>query len=205
MSHVLPFIGISAFFLIGLVLRAVIQYVRHGQSGLILFKDGNWRGHLRDAAFMFLAGVLFLQSLLFAVLPEALNYALLRRPEGMIVPLGGLLVFGGIAFMLFAQLGMGAAWRVGIDETARPGLVTNGLYRLCRNPIYLALFLVLGGYFLLVPTLISALAFLGIWFCIRTQTLHEELYLLRTYGDEYRAYAKRVGRFLPGLGRLELE
>ncbi len=88
MSHVLPILGISAFFLIGFMLRSIIQYVRNGQSGLILFKDGNWRGHLRDAVFMLLAGVLFLQSLLFALLPEALS---LRRPEGMTVALGGLL------------------------------------------------------------------------------------------------------------------
>jgi protein-S-isoprenylcysteine O-methyltransferase Ste14 len=30
----------------------------------------------------------------------------------------------------------------------------------------------------------------------------EEPYLLRTHGDNYAAYAARVGRFLPGLGRL---
>ena len=29
----------------------------------------------------------------------------------------------------------------------------------------------------------------------------EEPYLLRTHGDAYRAYAARVGRFLPGVGR----
>ena len=30
----------------------------------------------------------------------------------------------------------------------------------------------------------------------------EEPYLLRTHGDEYRRYASRVGRFVPGVGRL---
>jgi protein-S-isoprenylcysteine O-methyltransferase Ste14 len=32
--------------------------------------------------------------------------------------------------------------------------------------------------------------------------LVEEPYLIRTHGDEYRAYAARVGRFVPGVGRL---
>jgi protein-S-isoprenylcysteine O-methyltransferase Ste14 len=30
----------------------------------------------------------------------------------------------------------------------------------------------------------------------------EEPYLLRTHGEAYAAYAARVGRFVPGLGRL---
>jgi len=32
----------------------------------------------------------------------------------------------------------------------------------------------------------------------------EEPYLLDTHGDAYRGYATRVGRFLPGVGRLPL-
>ena len=44
MAHVLPFVGISTFFLIGFVVRAVIQYVRYGQTGLIVFKDGKAAG-----------------------------------------------------------------------------------------------------------------------------------------------------------------
>ena len=37
---------------------------------------------------------------------------------------------------------------------------------------------------------------------IRLQVAAEEEYLLRTYGDEYRDYARRVGRFVAGVGRL---
>lgn len=203
MTRFLPLVGMATFFLVGFILRAAIQYARHGQTGLIVFQDKNWRGHARDASFLLLTGVLMLQALLAALAPEAMSSSLFLYPGPTIVLLGALLVFGGTGLMLAAQLGMGASWRVGIDEAARPGLVTGGLYRVCRNPIYLALFLVLTGMLLLLPTLISACASLGVWFCIRTQTLHEEQYLLRTYGDEYRHYAARVGRFLPGLGRLQ--
>jgi protein-S-isoprenylcysteine O-methyltransferase Ste14 len=202
--HFLPLLGIVTFFLVGFVLRAAIQYARHGHTGLVVFKDQDWRGHLRDASFLLLSGMLILQSLLRALAPAALEDRLLLATGPATVFLGALLVFGGTGLMLTAQLAMGASWRVGIDEAARPGLVTSGLYRICRNPIYLALFLVLAGMLLLLPTLVTVMASLGIWFGIRTQTLHEEQYLLRTYGDEYRRYASRVGRFLPGLGRLEL-
>jgi protein-S-isoprenylcysteine O-methyltransferase Ste14 len=204
MTRFLPLIGIANFFLVGFILRAAIQYARHGKTGLVIFQNRNWRGHARDAGFLLLAGVLTLQALFAALMPETISGSLFLRPGPVMVLLGVLLVFGGTALTLTAQLGMGASWRVGIDEGARPGLVTSGLYRVCRNPIYLALFLVLAGMLLLLPTFITLITSLGIWFGIRMQTLQEEQYLLRTYGDEYRRYATHVGRFLPGLGRLEL-
>jgi protein-S-isoprenylcysteine O-methyltransferase Ste14 len=43
----------------------------------------------------------------------------------------------------------------------------------------------------------------ALWLALEIQVrLVEEPYLLRTHGDAYREYAARVGRFVPGLGRL---
>lgn len=78
----------------------------------------------------------------------------------------------------------------------------GGLYRHTRNPIFLALIAVLVGYTLLIPTLLSALILAAAVFAIRQQIAEEEAYLLRAYGDSYRRYASRVGRLLPGIGRL---
>jgi protein-S-isoprenylcysteine O-methyltransferase Ste14 len=100
-----------------------------------------------------------------------------------------------------AQLHLGASWRIGIDEGASPGLVTSGLYRFCRNPIFLALLVTLSGYTLMLPTRLSLGLLLGAYIGVRQQVAAEEAYLLRTYGESYREYARRVGRFLPGLGR----
>jgi protein-S-isoprenylcysteine O-methyltransferase Ste14 len=80
--------------------------------------------------------------------------------------------------------------------------VTGGLYRFCRNPIYLGMLTMVTGLTALEPTALSLLLALTIYWCIRTQTLEEEVYLERTYGHEFVAYAGRVGRFVPKLGRL---
>jgi protein-S-isoprenylcysteine O-methyltransferase Ste14 len=104
--------------------------------------------------------------------------------------------------MVLAQLHLGASWRIGIDEGACPGLVTGGLYRFCRNPIFFGMFLAVAGLAVLQPTWLSAVAVVGAVAAVRAQVLEEESYLLTTYGDAYRAYARRVGRFAPGLGRL---
>src|SRR5688572_15438201 len=80
-------------------------------------------------------------------------------------------------------------------------LVTTGPYRWVRHPFYVAcLFGVLGGsvtmanwYFLVGGGLI--LAFLA------TRTRIEEAKLIERFGDQYRDYMKRVGRFVPRLTR----
>ena len=116
---------------------------------------------------------------------------------------GAALLLSGIALVVRAQLELGASWRVGIDLAARPGLVVHGLYALSRNPIFLGLLVAVAGVTLLVPTWLSIATLVGSALAIRSQVLGEEAYLRQTYDAEYLAYASKVGRFVPWLGRLE--
>jgi len=127
----------------------------------------------------------------------------LSQPEARIWQVtGAVVLFGGLVLLIIAQLHLGASWRIGIEEGTSPGLVTSGLYRFCRNPIFLAILITLTGYTVLLPTRLSLALLLESFIGIRQQILTEEAYLLRTYGDGYRKYARRIGRFLPGIGRL---
>jgi protein-S-isoprenylcysteine O-methyltransferase Ste14 len=58
------------------------------------------------------------------------------------------------------------------------------------------------GLSILLPTALSLAMLLVAVGCVRAQVLEEEAYLLRTYGGGYRAFAGRVGRFVPGVGLL---
>jgi protein-S-isoprenylcysteine O-methyltransferase Ste14 len=115
---------------------------------------------------------------------------------------GATSLFGGSLLMAVAQLRMGKSWRIGIDPDARPGLITTGLYRFSRNPIYVGTFLCSSGFTVLLPTWVSLVLFVLTIARVRWQVRQEEAYLIRAYGDEYLAYARRVGRFVPGMGRL---
>jgi protein-S-isoprenylcysteine O-methyltransferase Ste14 len=53
-----------------------------------------------------------------------------------------------------------------------------------------------------MPTWLSLLQLVLAAIGIHLQVRAEEAWLLRTYGDAWRTYAARVGRFVPGLGRL---
>src|SRR5262245_30151864 len=189
--RVVPLCGLLAYEGLALGWRSWLQWRYHGGHGIQLFRSGSWRQHLRDALFLALGGLLLL---------EAVGAARGQVPvsEGWAPRLLGVgLVVAGTVFTVAAQLDLGASWRVGIEETARPGLVTSGWYAWSRNPIFLFMLLFVTGFAVLVPTLTTAGVAIASYLAIRAQVRNEERYLLGAYGDTYREYACRVGRFVP--------
>ena len=205
-ASALPLIAVLVFYGLGFGWRTWVQLRRYGSSGIVLFRSGRPGQHLREALFVVLAGVLLAEAALAAVAPRWLPGLVPLAPATAAVlrATGTVMVLGATALMLAAQLDLGASWRVGIDEGARPGLVTGGLYRYSRNPIYVAMLTALLGFALLLPSWISLGLLIGAGLGIRRHVRDEEAYLARTYGEEYRRYAARVGRFVPGVGRLRV-
>lgn len=84
-------------------------------------------------------------------------------------------------------------------EPWRPttALVTQGPYRLSRNPMYLGFTLLYLGIALLAgslwPLLFLPLVLLAMHFGV---IVREEAYLERRFGDAYREYRRRVNRWL---------
>jgi protein-S-isoprenylcysteine O-methyltransferase Ste14 len=127
--------------------------------------------------------------------------AALDGPVGHVV--GTTLALIGIVLIFAAQMAMGSAWRIGVDPSERTHLVTDGPFRLIRNPIYSAILPTILGLALMVPTPVAMVAFalLAIGLELQVRAV-EEPYLLRTHGDAYARYAARVGRFVPRIGLL---
>ena len=203
-ASALPLIAVLAFYGLGFGWRTWVQLRRYGSSGIVLFRSGRPGQHLREALFVVLAVALLAEAALAAVAPRRLPGLVPLAPATAAVlrATGTVMVLGATALMLAAQLDLGASWRVGIDEGARPGLVTGGLYRYSRNPIYVAMLAAVMGFALLLPSWISLGLLIGAGLGIRRHVRDEEAYLARTYGEEYPRYAARVGRFVPGVGRL---
>jgi protein-S-isoprenylcysteine O-methyltransferase Ste14 len=201
----LPLVWMILFFAVGIVWRAWLQQRRYGNFGIILFRATNWSQRMRDSMFMLLSVAAVLQTVVFAVSPQSMSAVFIAILPAWLSWTGSVLLFGGLIFMVAAQLGMGVSWRVGIDQEACPGLVTGGLYQLCRNPIYLGMFTSLCGLMAVLPTWPSLVILLAVYFSIRAQVSEEEEYLISTYGNAYRDYAAQIGRFVPRLGKLPLE
>ncbi|HET7364788.1 MAG TPA: isoprenylcysteine carboxylmethyltransferase family protein [Burkholderiales bacterium] len=199
----LPLGGVLATLAIAFLWRPWLQRRRYGGHGILLFRAGGSAQRVRDALAVALFVLLLAQSLAAALAPESLPLAQAdRRAQAALrLGLGALLMLGGLVLLVAAQLELGASWRIGIDESARPGLVTSGLYAHSRNPIFLALLIIIAGYMLLIPTVLSAALLAGAYVGTRLQIAAEEAYLVRSYGDAYRVYARNVGRLVPGIGR----
>jgi protein-S-isoprenylcysteine O-methyltransferase Ste14 len=180
--------------------RVLIQLRRTGKTGLIGLREGagpaDWLSGI-----LFLAGMAMGAASPVLVLGDhldpidALDVGVLHAVGIILAAFGGLAVFG-------AQLGMGESWRIGVRDEERTDLITGGWFALCRNPIYTSMIVGWSGLALMVPTWLAIAAVATIAAALELQVRFvEEPYLVRTHGDEYRAYASRVGRFVPGIGR----
>jgi protein-S-isoprenylcysteine O-methyltransferase Ste14 len=142
--------------------------------------------------------------------PPILIVATLIAGRGLDLAAGGALELPaavsslGVALIVLALAGDAwcarTLWRRGttiLPHRAVSSLATDGPYRFSRNPIYVShvaltfgvgLLLRSGGVALLIPLLVFALVKLAIE--------PEERHLLRKFGDEFSAYARRVRRWI---------
>lgn len=109
----------------------------------------------------------------------------------------------GIVLTVAAQSSMGESWRIGVDGDERTELVTDGAFRLVRNPIFTAMLITATGLAMIIPNVISILGLVALFAALEIQVrLVEEPYLRTVQGAEYLAYAQSAGRFAPGVGRI---
>ncbi|MEJ5992351.1 isoprenylcysteine carboxylmethyltransferase family protein [Ramlibacter sp. PS3R-8] len=104
--------------------------------------------------------------------------------------LSNLFIFGG--FILLST-----AWRVLYDAQRSHRLATTGIYARMRHPQYVAFVLIMFGFLLQWPTLITLVMFPILVFMYGYLSTREEADMLREFGEEYRQYAARTPRFFP--------
>lgn len=103
----------------------------------------------------------------------------------------------GLFICRIAQVTIGKSWRVGIDENAKPGLITNGIYKYMRNPTYTGLFALCFGIWIINPTFLYSYWILAFFIMMEFQVRCEEEYLENQYGKDYLDYCKRTKRYIP--------
>ncbi len=118
-------------------------------------------------------------------------------PRALVV---GALVIAAVILFATAARAMGSNWAIVARTRSDHQLVTSGPFALVRNPIYLAMALMLIAVAVgtnRIPALLIAVPLfaLGTWIRIRS----EERLLRTMFGEEYEAYAMRIKRIIPGL------
>jgi protein-S-isoprenylcysteine O-methyltransferase Ste14 len=144
--------------------------------------------------------ILWLSPLVYLINPAWMAWSKIGLPDSVRwlgVGLGILCVLG--VYWLFSSIGSGITATSATRQ--HHTLVTRGPYRWIRHPLYTigsSLFVAMGlmadNWFIV---LLGALAFIA----VALRTPKEEANLIAKFGDEYREYMKRTGRFLPKLQR----
>lgn len=112
------------------------------------------------------------------------------------VSAGSLIVVGIAVFAAGVRSFSRAATPLPTNQPART-LVTTGVYRWTRNPVYLAFFFMYGGIGIAVRSPWVLIFMLPLAILIRYGVVaREEAYLERRFGDAYRDYRGRVRRWL---------
>jgi protein-S-isoprenylcysteine O-methyltransferase Ste14 len=95
---------------------------------------------------------------------------------------------GAFSFLGLRQL-------AGPLETSAPRLVTSGLYRFVRHPIYTGGLLFIWATPVMTTNLLAL--YLGLTLYIFVGALHEEYRLRREFGEAYREYQRRTPMLIP--------
>jgi protein-S-isoprenylcysteine O-methyltransferase Ste14 len=129
----------------------------------------------------------------FRILPAPLHTLLLGSTTAKIA--GVILVTVGLVIFVLAFISFGNSWRVGFDLKTPGKLVTTGIFRFTRNPIYVFLILWFIGIFLINGTLIFLIFALLAIAHLHYQIRQEEKFCSKLYGSVYEEYRSRTGRY----------
>jgi protein-S-isoprenylcysteine O-methyltransferase Ste14 len=114
--------------------------------------------------------------------------------------LGVVVLVCAVALFFHSHRRLGRSWSVTLEIRENHGLVTDGIYRFVRHPMYSAYFLWTLSQALLLPNWIAGPAGLvgfGTLFAFRVR--REEQMMLDAFGTAYAAYAARTKRIIPGV------
>jgi protein-S-isoprenylcysteine O-methyltransferase Ste14 len=106
-------------------------------------------------------------------------------------------VFIGGGFILIS-----AAWKVLYEAQKRRELATTGAYSYVRHPQYVGFVLIMFGFLLQWPTILTLVMFPVLVFMYARLARAEEMDMRSTFGKAYTDYAERVPAFVPRLSRL---
>lgn len=101
-----------------------------------------------------------------------------------------------LIWIVTAQVQMGTSWRIGIDDERQSDLVTEGLFSVSRNPVFLGMIVALIGVFLALPNALTLLFLILGYVLIQIQVRLEESILEARHGSMYDEYRRKVNRWL---------
>ena len=192
----------ATYRLVALLLSSII----FGISGYFRFKAKQEGGTLNPGGGRLLvllrlvALAVFLPFFLYLINPEWVAWATFPAPDWLRW-FGAALTaaMAPLIYWLFSTIGS----NISPSHTTRQGhqLIMSGPYRYIRHPLYTFGTIAWAGLGLLTALWWLLVGLVGVFVFIAYRTPKEEAYLLAEFGDAYRDYMARTGRYFPRFGR----
>jgi protein-S-isoprenylcysteine O-methyltransferase Ste14 len=183
--------------LVGIAAMIAIR-APHGHRSAAVKVVESKRGRLE----IFLLALMWFGSLIFPLLWIATPLLSFADYPLHLVPLtAGAMVFSlGLWLLYCSHADLSTNWSISLELRENHALVTTGVYRSIRHPMYAAIFLQAIGQALFVPNWIAGpfefFAFL-LMFALRVGP--EERMMLARFGTDYENYMRRSKRLIPGI------
>lgn len=182
-------------YLIGLIVGSVVRTWYGKKYKQSRIKHGYQEG---PAVWLLMSlwGVAQIMGLLY-VLTSWLDFADYQLP--IWAGCGGVAIFAVALWLLWrSHADLGRHWSATLEIRQGHSLITDGVYRTIRHPMYLAHWLWSIAQALLLQNWIAGLAGLVVFvplYLLRVP--REEQMMLEQFGQEYRLYMNRTGRVIP--------
>ena len=194
MINTLVILSILIFYII-FIGRTILLSI-NGTKIIVLGKGSNKIDNLlENSTFPFLS----LWAILILLIAFNIEIPIILDPiiqNNYLSYIGLILCYIGLLIFITALISFGNSWRVGIDNDNQGKLVTNGIFKYSRNPIFLFMNMYFIGITLVYPTLIFILMTLIFIMGVHKQILNEEKHLSNIYKEEYQDYKKKTRRYL---------
>lgn len=188
---------VALHLLLGHFAASLIFRLRFGRSPRAYARARADGPHTRVTRRIAVVSTVWFASLVAAALSDAWSAWPPGRPLfAPAMTLGWVLGLIGLVGMLTAQVGMGAAFRIGVDQDDSPEVHEGGLHRYSRNPIYLFSYLYLVGVSLWAPSTVTLTALAALGLLMHRLVRLEERFLRARCPEAHAAYCARVPRYL---------
>jgi protein-S-isoprenylcysteine O-methyltransferase Ste14 len=151
-----------------------------------------------ETGLLVLAWIGFFVPLIWVASP-AFSFAEYPLRTGPLVP-GMVCVVIGLWLLYRSHADLGTNWSITLEVREEHRLITEGVYRAVRHPMYSALVLHSVGQALVIPNWVAGpsnlLAF-AVLLALRIRA--EERMMDERFGAEYAAYSARTKRLIPGI------
>lgn len=169
----------------------------HGQRSREIPVVKSHKGTL-EIALLTIAWLAFFLPLIWILTPvlDSADYPL--RPVPFFT--GTLCVTLGLWLFQRSHVDLGTNWSITLEVRQEHRLVTQGLYRRVRHPMYSALLLYSTGQALLLPNYVAGPSYgVAVALLVALRIAPEEQMMLEEFGKDYEDYRARTNRLVPGV------